>query len=201
MQRFGQAGGGFARGGAQGGARCGFAVQQGKQFGNRGGFARARPAADEDKVLQQRKRGGGLLVAAAFIGKPVCQQLCRRVFGLHDGRGRQTQNLARQIPLLLPVFRQHQPPPLQHQRALRAVSRNRRGLCQPLRLFVPQINGGVAACQGGKQAFHKRRSNGGGFGCRFGKQAQRGGSGKTIGRFGIIFEHGFRQPERKNTAF
>ena len=87
VQRFGEAGGGFARGGNQRGARRRLAVQQREQLGNGGGFACARPAANQHKIFQQSKRSGGALVAAHIVGKPIGKQLRQGFFRLHRHMG------------------------------------------------------------------------------------------------------------------
>ena len=133
-------------------------AQQRQQLGNGSRFAGARPAADQHKVLQQRQRRRGLLVAAAGIGKPLLQKgaQLRQIFR-RRGAGAQAQNLLRQIALQLPVPRQKQPPSVQHQRRLGTAADHRRRLRQLLRFVAAQIDKAVAVGQRGKQPRDIRR--------------------------------------------
>ena len=117
LQRLRQTRACLARGRHQGNARqAAVRTQQRQQFGNGGGFARARPAAYQHEWLQQCQIAGCLLVKAALIGKPLLQ------FVRHGGRfghGAGCLHNAADVPcqfLLLPkIFRQKQLPAAQHQ--------------------------------------------------------------------------------------
>ena len=180
-------GGGFAGGGGQGGARQGgcAVAQQGEEFGDGGGFAGARAAANQDEVLQQGERGGGLLACAAGFGKPVLQ-VARRCGGVGGGGGAggKAADFVRQVVFELPHSAEKQPPSGNRQRRVAAAVGQRGGGGEGGGFVAGEPDEAVAVGEGGKQA---RQEGGAGFGSSGMEAAEEfergigGGVGKFVG--------------------